>query len=173
MTIYVYFVRRKTETMTHFTKCKSYENFPKENDCTQVLQNNTDDQFQIAETIRKRLQTRRRKKLKITRLVILMIGQTPGLQETVKQCDISYITFLDYIIKQPIQAHPHLSPSFLVPLSVGITNSEPGPKFICLSDLFQQTGVWLPYRLSDCQTVVNIIRAVCQIGTAKVTPGEV
>ena len=61
MTIYVYFVRRKTETMTHFTKCKSYENFPKENDCTQVLQNNTDDQFQIAETIRKRLQLRKKK----------------------------------------------------------------------------------------------------------------
>ena len=38
------------------------------------------------------------RKSKITMLVNLMIRLTPALQETFKQCDVSYIAFLEYII---------------------------------------------------------------------------
>ena len=51
----------KAETMTHFMSCNLYENIPTEKTWKLIFEDNPDDQFKIAENIRKRQKLRNKK----------------------------------------------------------------------------------------------------------------
>ena len=49
----------KAETMDHFLTCSSYENIAQELNWKAILENNTEDQFEIAKIVKKRHQYRK------------------------------------------------------------------------------------------------------------------
>ena len=73
----------RSETIEHFMNCESYQNITPENNWKVMFGEITDKQFEIAEKVRKK-----KKKYITMRLVIFNILLTPGLHETVEQCDI-------------------------------------------------------------------------------------